>query len=243
MDKEQYLDNLVKLKTLNKSSAAIESVLSKTDPHTLLATLDKMTPKYKWGDFAHPIEILRQLRRTIEPGWPEWEPETLIRHVVAEYGELDQLTIEKILALQTALATDVPWNDFDVFENTCLAFTNNIPEWGVVEPLDLHEMAFGVGVLDAIRDEEYGDEVKGYIASTLVYNGVICQPKDSKLPNVKPYLNRLLDEEGQELSAMYEREWLQGNRSTGDEEDPVEVQMDKLQTIEEWYDAGYNYSR
>ena len=219
----------------------INDFLTKQDPTLLLKALDGLTPKYKWGDFAHPLEILRQLRKTLPNGWPEWEPEILINHVEIEFGPIDQLTKEKIMALQVALATDVPWNDYDVFENTCLAFTNNIPTFGVIEPLDLHEMAFGIGVLNAIRDEKYSDEVLGYIASCMVYNGVICQPQDSPLPDVRNYINRIIPDDAKEISQVFIDEWNAGNRSTGDEEDVIDAQMEKLQLIEEWYDAGYNY--
>ena len=220
-------------------------VLQVSSPEEMLLVEDSLSQKYKWGDYAHPLQVLRSLRsslgRKYGNDWAEWDPAVLIKYVQREFGEINELTRQKIYALQVVLTTDIPWQDFDVFENTALAFTNQIPLWGVLEPLDLHEMAFTIGILDAIRDEQYDDDVLGYVTSVMLYNGVIAQPGDSKLPKVDHIIRRHLDDDTREIANFYKEQWDDGNRTFDSDEDALDVQLDKFQLLEEWYNAGHNY--
>jgi hypothetical protein len=225
----------------------IQDLLSDKSSNLLTEISDSLTPKSTWAEFAHPLEILAQLRqhmyKSCGPNWAELEPETLMQFVQEEFGAVSEITKSKIWALQLCLTTDIPWNDSDAFENCCLAFCNQIPIWGVVEPLDVHEMAFGTGILDAIREEEFDAEVQGYQAAVLLYNGALDLPPDSPIKNLSPIMNRQLATEHRELAKMAIEEWNVGIRASEEEEveNVLDGQLATFQTVEDWYLAGKQY--
>lgn len=195
-------------------------------------------PKFKWK-FGHPIEILEALERTLPPDWVDYEPETLRKAIAGKFGDEYKKDENKIFALQVAVTTDRTWNDWDVFENTCLAFMGQVPIWGVIEPLDLHEIAFGMGCLERIRKEEkYSEDVLGYIAATYAYNGLITQPTVG--PDVSEIIRRITSID----SSIVRRYWDSGLRSDNVNDtpsDPIEAQLQKLEIVEDWYKLGRDY--
>jgi len=191
---------------------------------------------------GHPMEIILALDAKLPVEWTEWEPPVLFKRAEGIFGTLNEVTRQKMLAIQVARTTDRPWHDWDVFENTCLAFCGQIPLWGELEPLDLHEMAFGMGCLDDIRPEEYGDEVQGYIATTLVYNSLYAVP--SCLPDVSAIVDRL-EPESRDLIRQAQQAFAAGVQVPSVESDPIdalEAQLQKMQLVEDWYRLGRNYN-
>jgi hypothetical protein len=188
------------------------------------------------------MEIIMALDAKLPVDWTEWEPPVLFKRSEGIFGTINEVTKQKMLAIQVARTTDRPWHDWDVFENTCLAFCGQIPLWGELEPLDLHEMAFGMGCLDDIRPEEYGDDVLGYIATTMVYNNLYTVP--SSFPDVSAIIDRL-DPDARDLTRQTRQAWDAGVRVPSVESDPVdalEVQIQKMQLMEDWYLLGRNYN-
>jgi len=240
MAKQAFSD----IKSVEAHNSIIEA-LSISDPTKLMQLNDALAPKYKWGEFAHPIEILAALRRHLSKsygfGWTEWDPATLIRFVNIEFGETNEWTNQKILALSLALTSDKPWTEYDVFENVCLAFNNHIPTWGVTEPMDTFEMAFGIGVLDAIRQDEYDDDVLGYMAATYLHSGVIALPDSLPVPDVNFIMQRQFPNEIKDFANECILEWDAGNRTFEDPESPLDVQLSRFFEIEESYNNGNDY--
>jgi hypothetical protein len=206
--------------------------------------VDLVAAKLGSGDrwqVGHPIEIIRALDSKMPIDWPEWEPPVLFKRIEGIFGSLDEVARQKILAIAVARTTDRPWHDWDVFENTCLAFVGQIPLWGELEPLDLHEMAFGMGCMDDIREDQYGDDVLGYIATTLVYNSLYSSPPS--LPDVSSIINRIATDL-RDLSRQTLQAWDAGVRPESVETDPIdplEAQLQKMQIVEDWYSLGKNW--
>jgi hypothetical protein len=224
------------------------SNLSLSDPVTMMQLNDALEEKYSWGEGAHPIEILAGLRRHMTKAygfdWTEWDPNVLLRFTEIQFGELDPTTREKIMALSVALTTDAPWESPDAFENTCLAFCNQIPKWGIWEPLDTYEMAFGMGVLDAIRDEDYDDDVLGYMAAVLLRNGVIAVPDSLPIPDINFIMRRMIPLSERPFADECIQEWESGYRvddESGNPDSPLDVQMARLFEIEDSYKRGNDY--
>ena len=191
---------------------------------------------------GHPMEIILALDAKLPLEWTEWEPPVLFKRVEGIFGTVNEVTRQKMLAIQVARTTDRPWHDWDVFENTCLAFCGQIPLWGELEPLDLHEMAFGMGCLDDIRPEEYGDEVQGYMAATMVYNSLYAVPPC--LPDVSAIVDRL-EPEARDLIGQAKQAFAAGVQVPSVESDPIdalEAQLQKMQLVEDWYKLGRNYN-
>lgn len=219
--------------------------LAPSDQMLMMQMEDALADKYTWGEFAHPIEILAGLRRHMTKSygfnWTKWDPDVLVRFTQHQFGELDELTKEKIMALSVVITTDAPWRDYDVFENTCLAFCNQIPLWGVLEPIDTYEMAFGMGVLEAIREDEYSEDVLGYMAATLLRNGVIAVPDSLPIPDINFILRRQIPAETRPFADQCIQEWDQGNRVFEDPENPLDVQLARFFEIEDAYKRGNDY--
>lgn len=219
--------------------------LGVSDPAALMQLEDALSDKYTWGEFAHPIEILAGLRRHMTKAygftWTEWDPEVLVKFAEHQFGEIDELTKIKIMALSVALTTDAPWMEPDAFENTCLAFCNQIPLWGIWEPIDTYEMAFGMGVLDAIRSDNYDGDVLGYMAAILLQNGVIAVPDSLPIPDINFIIRRQIPAEIRPFADECIQEWDQGNRTYENPESPLDVQLARFFEIEDAYKRGNDY--
>jgi hypothetical protein len=217
--------------------AAFDDFLKKLNltPDEAVQLENRAAPKFKWTS-GHPIEIMTALERTLPPEWVDFEPETLMKMIRGYFGDVSK-DEQKIYAVQVAMTTDRPWIDWDVFENSCLAFKGQIPIWGVLEPLDLHEIAFGLGVLDAIRQDNYSEDVLGYIASTYVYNGLLVQPPVG--PDVKNIMARI----GGSVPDGIQQIWDNGVRSSpeNDPVDALEAQLQKMQIVNDWYHFGKDF--
>lgn len=192
---------------------------------------------------GHPIEILRSFRRQWpaeddKMTWAEWDPEVIIKHAQGKFGDINDVMRHKIWALQVAITTDAPWQDFDIFENTCIAFSGGIPTFGLIEQIDLHELAFGLGCLDKIRDDEWSSDVLGYIAATLVNNGMIAMPEGCPLPDVRNDILRITDSEHHPLVLKAVRAWADGKRGGEDDTNPVDVLLEKFELVDNWYKLG-----
>lgn len=126
---------------------------------------------------AHPLQIFDILNMRYEKEWVGWEPETLWWALRRDFGPVGEVNRNKIMALRLAAVTDVPWLDWDAFENSSLAWNDIIPLFGSYQPVTPAQAAFGVQILRAIRsDEEFSWEVKAYIAAGLEDNGFVYAP-------------------------------------------------------------------
>lgn len=219
------------------------------DPIQAMEIEDSLSSVYKWGDGVHPIQILLDLRRHFGYEWPEWDQVVLLKKVEQEFGDVSEVTVNKILSIQVALVRDSTWIDMDVFEKTGVSFSNKIPIWGILQPLDLDEMAFTCGVLDRIEDMDaeenpnrmYGDEVRGYISAVLLDNGVFVTPPNCPLPPTNDLNRHQVPAEAKEVGQIAVERWNQGIMSAGNIEDPVDVLLAKFFIIETMYNEGEKY--
>lgn len=131
------------------------------------------------GKRAHPLDILGVLEARYKDEWDEWEPATLWWALRRDFGQVGQVTRDKIGALRVALTTDLPWQDWDTYENCSLAWSDLVPLVGVFQPLTPSQAAFGVQTLRAIRpDEAFNNEVNAYIAAILDDDGWVFAPQE-----------------------------------------------------------------
>lgn len=238
-----FLKNL-----LNKSGVLNDSTLAATalgieDISEYLRLKDEIEGEFQWAG-EHPLEILVSMRRNFRKydNWPMWEQETLLKYTEEFMGRpITPVERIKILALQTALITDAPWQIFDVFENFCIAMGGDIPTVNEIEPLDLYQLGFGLGVLNSIRDENYSDQVRGYIAATLLNNGVVYLPGDIGIVDVNDIIRHMI-QRNPIIDVLIENtkvEWRSGRRIKDPESDiPADQQVLKIDAIKTAYDEG-----
>jgi hypothetical protein len=128
---------------------------------------------------AHPLQMFDVLNLRYKTDWVDWEPETLWWAIRRDFGPVGDLARNKIGALRAAATTDVPWLDWDVFENAGLAWNGLIPMVGAYQPMTPAQTAFTVQLLRELRaDEPYETEVKAYIAAILEDYGFVYAPPE-----------------------------------------------------------------
>lgn len=126
---------------------------------------------------AHPLQMLEVLTNRYGTEWADWESATLWWAIRRDFGPVGEVARNKVMALRMAATTDVPWLDWDVFEDSGLAWNDIVPVIGTFQPMTPMQTAFAVQVLHGIRSNEPFDaEVKAYIAAILDDNGWVYAP-------------------------------------------------------------------
>jgi len=158
---------------------------------------------------THPLRLYDVLNSRYNKKWVTWEPETLWWAIRRDFGPVGDLTRNKIQALRTALVTDLPWGDWDVFEDCGLAWNDITPIFGAFQPMSPMQTAFAVSILQALRpDAPFDHEVSAYIAALLEDNGFVFAPEEW-FPGAQALIDR--------------KEWLAGLKVT------ITETWDKLQ--------------
>lgn len=128
---------------------------------------------------AHPLQILDTLTMRYGTEWTNWESATLWWALRRDFGPVGDVARNKIMALRIAVGTDMPWLDWDVFEDSGLAWNDIVPMIGQFQPMTPMQMAFAVHILKEIRSDEIFDaEVKAYIAALLEEHGWVYAPEE-----------------------------------------------------------------
>jgi hypothetical protein len=128
---------------------------------------------------AHPLQLLEVLTMRYNTDWAEWESDTLWWALRRSFGPVGELVRNKIMALRLAATTDIPWIDWDVFEDCGLTWNDIIPTIGAFQPMTPMQMAFAVRVMRGIRPEDpFAHEVKAYMAAILDDHGWVWAPEE-----------------------------------------------------------------
>jgi hypothetical protein len=140
------------------------------------------------------------------------------------------------MALRLAAVTDMPWIDWDTFENCSLAWSGTIPLFGAYQPVTPSQAAFGVQILREIRqDEEFSWEVKAYIAAVLEDSGFVYAP-DEWFAGAQDVIDRkvwLLGFKTEVESAWAKIKDVDPARIEWDESSPLQVHLLKLAVVKQ----------
>jgi len=127
---------------------------------------------------ANPLQILDVLTMRYKDEWPKWESDTLWWAIRRDFGPVGEVCRNKIGALRVAVSTDIPWLDWDVFEDCGLAWNDIIPVIGTFQPMTPMQTAFAFHILQSIRpDEKLNHEVRAYIGAILDDHGFVYAPE------------------------------------------------------------------
>jgi hypothetical protein len=100
----------------------------------------------------------------------------LAESVVAEYG-YDSL--DAIQAIRACFVTDLPWEEFRVFEKVVLVLNDRLVFGEIVQDLDIKEIAYAVSILKGMFPENmFNDEISKYIAIEATQEGFIVLPEE-----------------------------------------------------------------
>jgi len=126
---------------------------------------------------AHPVALDFALLKAFGPDWYGWEAETLWDEIPQEFGtQISELCRQKIRAIQACKSSFLPWKSWQVFEKVATVFNGSLPVFRIAQPLSVEEIYAAVDILDFLRKVPYDDQVKLYMAATVLDNDLFFVP-------------------------------------------------------------------
>jgi len=126
---------------------------------------------------AHPIVLDFALQKMFQYEWQRWEAETVWDEVKEVFSsQVSELNKQKIRALQALHTSLMPWQRWQVFEKVGVALNSMLPSPKILQILSLEELYAAVDIMHGIRQEPYSDEVKLYMAATVLEEDVFYVP-------------------------------------------------------------------
>jgi hypothetical protein len=189
---------------------------------------------------AYPLQMLTVLTTRYGTAWADWESDTLWWALRRDFGPVGEIARNKIMALRLAATTDTPWLDWDVFEDSGLAWNDIIPLIGTFQPMTPMQTAFAVHVLQGIRpDEPFDDEVTAYIAAIIEEEGFVYAPAEY-FANAQGLLDRKVWLTGFRQEVMQAWEALKDvdpTTITWREDHPLDIHILKLMAVKHYVDG------
>jgi len=144
---------------------------------------------------AGPRELMLEMTNRYGIKWIDWEPETIFSSIKEDTGEYAApVNNNKIMAIKVMMRSDQPWTSWNVFEKVAVAFNNRVPNFGFTEYLSPLEIANAVSLMNDIREMEWGDEVRVYVAAITRDHGF------SYLPEPLNFAQDMLDHMGNDTA-------------------------------------------
>lgn len=166
-----------------------------------------------------------------EGEWLDWEPET-IRTLTLLNKPVEEVTLNKIMALQTVLRTQVVdgslgtfihFDNWKLFEKVVIALNNTIPDFGEVEAATPFEIHRAIMSLKKIHDVTLGGDAAKYIAAAYMTDNIVHCP-------FYKVVDDLLEETA--LKALVRESWPDRRRMDLSKDGIVEIQISRLVAIE-----------
>ena len=178
------------VKDLSKGKAEAEAALAKRVISLATGTTMKQMEK---SSGVKPLAIYDMLNHHYGMDWHDWEPETLWRTLDLEHAIEPSEQVKNLAqSLQVICRTDFAFEDYSVFENVGQALNLNPVMFGMNQPLEPDEIALTHVVLTKIRpQEEYEDDVLGYIAACCKLAGMVYLPDDLFPVGCQEFLDKI----------------------------------------------------
>jgi hypothetical protein len=126
---------------------------------------------------SHPVALDFALLKAFGNDWYAWEAETLWDEIPQTFGtQISELCRQKIRAIQACKSSVLPWKSWQVFEKVAAVFNGSLPTFEIAQPLSVGEIYAAVDILDFLRKVPYDDQVKLYLAATILDNDLFFVP-------------------------------------------------------------------
>lgn len=126
---------------------------------------------------AHPIVIDLSLLKAFGLEWWLWEQETIEAEIQRVFKtQISEHAKVKIQTVKTLHVSPAPWQSWQVFEKIIQGLNNNIPRWELMQAPSLDQLYAGLDMMDTLRQEDFSDEVKQYIAAAVLHEDVFFVP-------------------------------------------------------------------
>lgn len=184
---------------------------------------------------ANPIRIKWALDNEYDQEWYQWEPETIWETLRKDgIDEVDPVSKHKILAIKAISNTDEFFRNWRAFEKACVAFSDREANFGHVQEVRLHDVAVTVHLVrNFIKDKEFTDEVKSYIAACAIRDGFMMLPEElgfASLNFSKEIVQRMGDEVLLRQRTISQA--LDGQIEPEELEEPDQIQFVRMKRVE-----------
>lgn len=126
---------------------------------------------------THPMVIDLALMKMFGLEWFDWDPATINSEVKRAFKtELSELARAKIQTVKTLHVSEMPWKEWQVFEKIIQGLNNNIPAWEFMQAPSLEQLYAGIDIMNTIRVHTFSDEVKLYMAASVLHEEVTFVP-------------------------------------------------------------------
>lgn len=177
------------------------------------------------------VSIYNMMNQNFKQDWMNWEPETLWTTLEKDFGVNPTPSMKDALMAMTVIGkTDLPFEDFHIFEKVGHALSFNAVHFSEIHPLEPYEIAKLHKILKMIRNRsQYEDEVLAYVGSCAKHSGYVFLPEDLFPSGSQHYLDILGNDENlkNQVSELYSK----GITSSAIE--TISVQLERLNTIKE----------
>lgn len=126
---------------------------------------------------SHPIVLHHILTRDMGIEWLVWDYSTLWDEINKTYNIIvSNLNRCKIQALRTLQANELFWENWDIATPVFKALNNRLPDFYIFQPPTPVQLLAGVDMINDIRRHKFSPEVRTFIASILLNDGLIYAP-------------------------------------------------------------------
>lgn len=164
----------------------LNSTISYPSQETTVVFEGKTSPS-NIDEAINAIPLFELLMSNYGTSWIGWLPEVIKKTILNNRS--NEIIENKIQALAVCLSTDTPWLEWHIFENVAKAFNHQVPNFGYTEPLSLGECWVTVRTMNYLRQEDWSNEVKIYIATVAFQNNYVYLPRESELEMAQRFLD------------------------------------------------------
>jgi hypothetical protein len=181
---KDYLKAVVKIQGGGNPVSVLAKTIAKRGVKALIGNEEQQKMAEDGKPLLGPLSLYRSLGIMYGKDWYNWELETIIQTVrldhkidLESYGNVDELW-DMIGALQVVLNTNFAHEQWHVFEKVGQAFNYSHVDFDVVQPLEIHETAVTLKIIDRLRPKtDYTHEIIGYIAASAKHSGFVYLPE------------------------------------------------------------------
>jgi hypothetical protein len=184
---------------------------------------------------THPVVYDVALLKEYGVDWFEWEAATLWSEILRDFKvpSISDHAKTKIQAIKTLHISESFWTEWEVFGWISQALNNNIPDWQTMQKPSIGQLLNAVDVATLVRaDEVFSPEVQGYVAASILDEGVLYAPDELKFcqPDIDLYAASRPVEDYASIVHETQTRYLQlrGGASLDLQENAVDVQVAKL---------------
>jgi hypothetical protein len=131
---------------------------------------------------SHPVVLDLVLLAKYGPEWLGWEPETVQFRIGQDFGNLSDLAMSKIMAMNVLHVSDRFWEAWEVFVWCSMPLNGIFPDFEIMQVPTVAQCMVAVDIANRVRvDVPWSEELKRYLEQVHLHDGIFVPqaPLDS----------------------------------------------------------------